>query len=522
MNINTPGHARDILIVDDTPSDLKMLMNILKEDGYMVRPANDGELAMRSVNVRLPELILLDIRMPGLNGYHVCQRLKSSEITRNIPVIFISSLGESLDKVRAFNVGGVDYITKPFEASEVLARVQTHLSICLMQKQLEEHIRQLKDERDMAQKYLDIAGVVMLVIDANQKVSLINRKGCTILGYKEEEIIGNNWFDNYLPVKHKEPFKAVFQKLMAGEVETVQNYENPVLNKKGEERIIAWHNSLLTDEQGNIIGILSSGEDVTEQKKSEEVLRAANERLLELDSMKSMFIASMSHELRTPLNSVIGFSGLILEGLAGDISPEMKDYIKRINRSGKHLLALISNVLDISKLESGKLDVDVEHFDLFSLVEEAVDEITPKINDKQLVIKSTVPDNLEMYTDRTRLFQCVINLLSNAVKFTEAGEIRIMVEENQDQIEISVMDTGIGISDDNVQHIFSAFERLDSPLKIKAGGSGLGLYLTNNLVTEVLHGEITVESEEGKGSVFRLKVPKEIEKGDSNRTKDQE
>jgi len=137
---------RDILVVDDNTSDLKYLSSILREAGYTVRPASDGELALRSVRAKLPALILLDIKMPGLDGYEVCRRLKAAEDTRGIPVIFISAKTSPLDKVKAFGCGGVDYISKPFDPDEVLARVATHLALWKAQKEVEEKNLQLRQE----------------------------------------------------------------------------------------------------------------------------------------------------------------------------------------------------------------------------------------------------------------------------------------------------------------------------------------------------------------------------------------
>ncbi|MCK4246934.1 MAG: PAS domain S-box protein, partial [Methanomicrobia archaeon] len=150
-------------------------------------------------------------------------------------------------------------------ATEALKRIQSE--------------KALREERDRAQKYLDVAGVLMVVLDADQKVTLINKKGCEMLGYKEEEIIGKNWTDNFTPEEIKDEVKIVYEKLFTGEVEPVKYNENPILTKSGEERIVAWHNSVLKDETGNIVGILSSGEDITERKKAEEELRESEREL---------------------------------------------------------------------------------------------------------------------------------------------------------------------------------------------------------------------------------------------------
>jgi len=239
----------------------------------------------------------------------------------------------------------------------------------------------------------------------------------------------------------------------------------------------------------------------------ERKLSEANKDLKALDQLKSMFIASMSHELRTPLNSVIGFTGIILQGMAGPLNDKQKDHLTRVYNSAKHLLFLITDVIDISKIEAGRIDVFAEDFLLAEVVDEAVVNIEPQLRVKKLQLDISIPADLQLHTDRKRLLQCIINYLSNAVKFTEAGGVAIIAERCGDNVEILVSDTGIGISPDNQSKLFVAFERLDSHLRIKAGGTGLGLYLTRKLTTEILGGEIFVRSEEGKGSTFGLLIP---------------
>jgi two-component system sensor histidine kinase EvgS len=236
-------------------------------------------------------------------------------------------------------------------------------------------------------------------------------------------------------------------------------------------------------------------------------LSEANKGLKKLDQLKSMFIASMSHELRTPLNSIIGFTGIILQGMTGPLNDKQQDHLRRVYNSAKHLLALITDVIDISKIEAGRIDVFPEDVILSEIVDEAVINIEPQLKAKNLELKISVPNDLQMHTDRKRLLQCIINYLSNAVKFTEVGSITISARKCDDKVEILVADTGIGISQPDQSKLFEAFERLDSHLRVKAGGTGLGLYLTRKLAAEILDGEILVRSRQGQGSTFGLLVP---------------
>ena len=259
--------------------------------------------------------------------------------------------------------------------------------------------------------------------------------------------------------------------------------------------------------------------EINERKKMAKMLQEyadklekANIRLQELDRLKSLFIASMSHELRTPLNSIIGFTGVILQGMSGDLNSRQQDQLNRVYRSAKHLLALITDVIDISKIEAGRMEVYPEPFILTELIQEVIAGIQPQLNAKKLSHAMDVPDDLKMNTDRKRLLQCIINYASNAVKFTEKGAIKISARQIDDEVEILVHDSGIGIDERDIPKLFEAFERLETHLKIKAGGTGLGLYLTRKLATDLLQGTTLVESQPGKGSTFGIRIPKNLGK----------
>lgn len=269
------------------------------------------------------------------------------------------------------------------------------------------------------------------------------------------------------------------------------------IRKKAEEQLQASQQSLM-----NLVKDLNL-------KKEE--LEAANHKLKELDHLKSMFIASMSHELRTPLNSIIGFTGIILQGMTGEINNEQKDQLQRVLKAGKHLLALITDVIDISKIEAGKIEAFVDEFTLNNLLDEALLSLKLQIKEKNLEIEMhTVPEKIILKTDRKRFFQCVLNYLSNAVKYSEKGKITVLAEDKGGKLLFSVTDTGIGIKEEDLPTLFQSFVRLDSNLKMTVSGTGLGLYLTKKLVTEVLGGEVTATSVYGKGSTFSLLIPNDL------------
>jgi signal transduction histidine kinase len=236
-------------------------------------------------------------------------------------------------------------------------------------------------------------------------------------------------------------------------------------------------------------------------------LEQANLKLKEIDRLKSMFIASMSHELRTPLNSIIGFSSILHDEWAGKVNAEQKENLAIIRNSGLHLLNLINDVIDVSKIEAGKIEAFAEEFDLAEMITEAVKLVKREIEAKGLALQLELI-NLQMHTDRRRLLQCVLNLLSNAMKFTERGSVTIRTRAlDEGLVEISVTDTGIGIRPDELDKLFQPFVRLVSPIRTMVPGTGLGLYLSRKLAVGILKGDIFPTSEFGKGSCFILRIP---------------
>ncbi|MBI5142653.1 MAG: PAS domain S-box protein [Nitrospirae bacterium] len=278
------------------------------------------------------------------------------------------------------------------------------------------------------------------------------------------------------------------------------------LNEELENRVVERTVDLektgaeLKDSQMALMNIV---EDLNEKTME---LEQANAKLKELDHLKSMFIASMSHELRTPLNSIIGFSSIMLNEWAGPVSGEQKENLSAILRSGRHLLSLINDVIDVSKIEAGMIDSSPEDFDVFDVVAEAMSTFTADVKDKELELKADA-EHLTIHADRRRLLQCLLNFISNAVKFTLKGSVEVRAISSGGILEISVSDSGIGIRQEDIPKLFSPFVRLESPVSSKILGTGLGLYLTRKLATEVLKGEVSVESEYGKGSRFYLRVP---------------
>jgi PAS domain S-box-containing protein len=382
------------------------------------------------------------------------------------------------------------------------------------------------------QKYRTVfenTGTAMIIFDEDATISLANAEIEKMTGYSREEIEGRMGWTEFVLDEDVEKVRNWYLLRSKDPEKAPKSHELRMITKRGEIKVISMTLATIGGTRKSIASII----DISDRKKAEEELNryhehledlvrertrqleilnseleVSNAKLQEFDKLKSMFIASMSHELRTPLNSIIGFTGMTLQGLSGELNDEQKDNLARSYQSAKHLLSLITDVIDISKIEAGRIDAFTEEIHLKAVISEAISNVRPLVKDKKLEIAEQGHADVHLHTDRRRLLQCLLNFLSNAVKYTESGVVTIATAEANGQVEISVSDTGIGIAEKDLPKLFEAFERLDTHLRVKAGGTGLGLYLTKKIATDLLHGEVAVRSKEGQGSTFTLRLPK--------------
>lgn len=248
-----------------------------------------------------------------------------------------------------------------------------------------------------------------------------------------------------------------------------------------------------------------------ELERQQQQIQMQNFKLLEASRLKSLFLATMSHELRTPMNAIIGFSQVLLRPKFGQLTHQQRDMLERILNNGKHLLMLLNEVLDFSKLEGGGLDLKAEIFDISKVINLAVGEIRSLAEAKNLslLVKTNLQNPL-VFNDPVRIKQILINLLSNAIKFTESGEIWVAVKElPANRVVIIVQDTGVGIAPKDFKHIFEAFRQVDQTITRKYPGTGLGLAIIDSLV-RMMGGKIFLESKVGVGSMFKIELPRQI------------
>ncbi len=411
--------------------------------------------------------------------------------------------------------------------------------VVMVSRDVTERQRAEKARRESEQKYRELvmlANSIILRWSRDGRITFLNEYGQRFFGYTEAEICGRHVVGTIVPASESSGrnLPSLMDEICANPAAFEQNV-NENMRRNGEHVWIAWTNRVVRDERGQVAEILSIGVDITARKQVEEELRAAQATLEErvlvrttelaeardraeaADRTKSAFLATMSHELRTPLNSIIGFTGLMLQGLAGPLNAEQTKQLRMVKESGQHLLALINDVLDISKIEAGQIEIRSTPFDLPTSIRKVLQTVTPLADKKHLpAVLRLAPEVGQITSDRRRVEQILLNLLSNAIKFTETGGITLTVEIVPDtirnpksEIRISVADTGIGIKPEDFDKIFQPFRQLDTGLTRQYEGTGLGLAICKRLV-ERLGGTISVESRWGEGSTFTFTLPREL------------
>ena len=287
--------------------------------------------------------------------------------------------------------------------------------------------------------------------------------------------------------------------------------EYRIKTRSGNILWIQERGQMVCDDSGEIEYVDGVLFDITERKQMEAELFRAKEAAEEADRLKSAFLAAMSHELRTPLNSIIGFTGIMLQGIVGPLNEEQRKQLGMVKDSSRHLLSLISDVLDISKIEAGQLEVAIEPFNMCEAIKKVVKTLTPMAEKKGLALVAEIaPEVNHIVSDQRRVEQILINIINNALKFTEKGEVRVECRIRNRWIETRVVDSGIGIKPEDMGKLFKEFQQIEIGLTRRYEGSGLGLSICKKLI-EILGGEIRVVSEWGLGSTFTCTLPMEKE-----------
>jgi len=382
---------------------------------------------------------------------------------------------------------------------------------------------QLRASEERFRSLWETTSDAVLIVTVDHTIRFANPGVRQMFGYRPDELDGQP-LALLQPERAYAVHKAALQRYLESNLRTQDwsGVETWARHRSGREFPVELvFSELQLDGEAHFVGFLR---DITKRKEAERAvreaneqleqrvaertgeLRAANERLMELDRMKSQFLATMSHELRTPLNSILGFTSLMREGMAGPLTDEQRRQLGFVHASGEHLLALINDLLDLSRIESGRMDVALAPFDFAAVAAEVGVNLKPLIVQKKLRLEFGLPGTLPMLGDRRKCYQVLLNLANNAVKFTERGHVRIEASARDGRLHASVSDSGIGIRPEQLQLLFEPFRQLDGSPRRLYEGTGLGLHLCRKLL-DLMGGEIHVHSDFGHGSRFTFSVP---------------
>ena len=354
---------------------------------------------------------------------------------------------------------------------------------------------ELKEAEERARSLFESQGDLIVLRDADGRITSVNDAYCELARQPRSALIGSSF-----------TFEVLEQGDTALESNGTRIHDQRIVTELGP-RWIAWREGLVRSDAGSPAELQCVGRDVTDRTETERALSEARDQADAANRAKSRFLAMASHEIRTPLNGIIGMSGLLLDT---PLTPEQMTYAKAVKTSGDALLALIEELLDYSKIEAGKIDLEHRPFALAALVEDITELLAPRAQARKLEIASYVDERLpaEVIGDAARLRQVLLNLAGNAIKFTSTGGVALIVEPGiwPNEISFLVRDTGIGIAPEAQQRIFREFEQADERIARSYGGTGLGLSISERIVKR-MGGRITLESQPGTGSTFEVSIP---------------
>jgi len=439
-----------ILIAEDSAVQAESLRRVLVSDGYVVVVARNGAEGLLKAKESRPDLIVSDINMPLMSGFEFCKLVKMHPGTASTPVILLTSLSDPTDVISGLECGADNFIVKPYNGVHLLSR-----------------IRKILEDRGHPGSPETAQGV-------------------------EVRFSGRSYF---ITAERKQ----ILDLLMS-------TYENAILKNAELIKIQEEREALHRDLEQKVLNIQTMNDELTlRRQEAEEARNLAEKATL----AKSQFLATMSHELRTPLNSINGFSEVLFDETFGPLNEKQKKYLTNVLTSGQHLLLLINQILDMAKVESGKMTIEWTSLRTKSLILETshlIEDLARKRNIEILLeIDPELPD---IEGDELKFKEILLNLLSNAVKFTPRDrEIGIRAKSLGSQIEVVVWDQGIGIEAGNLAKVFEGFFRVDSPYSRVTEGTGLGLPLAQKLV-ELHGGRLSVESPGlGEGTSVRFTLP---------------
>jgi PAS domain S-box-containing protein len=493
-----------ILLADDNADMREYVKRILKKE-WSVEAVSDGAAALAAARRDVPDLVLSDVMMPGLDGFELLRELRGDLRTRDVPVIFLSARAGEESRIEGLEAGADDYLVKPFSARELTARITAHLQLARLRKQ----------SRAQLQALFDKMPIGVYLVDGDFRIRLVNPTGLPLFG-DMPDLIGRDFgqvIHQLRPGEYAEEIVALFRHTLAsGEPYYAPERAKQQFNANATE-FFEWQINRITMPEGGY-GVVCYFRDISAQvlarDERERLLVAEREAHATADAAsraKDEFLATVSHELRNPLNAMLGWARVLSGG--GFDEETVARGLRSIEQNAVAQAQLIEDLLDVSRIISGKFRLDSKPVQLAPVIEAAVDSIRPAAEAKRVTLELSLDATAGLVAgDAGRLQQVVWNLLSNAVKFTPLeGRVQLSLARQDDHVDITVTDSGQGIDPNFLPQVFNRFTQADSSSTRTHGGLGLGLAIVRH-ISELHGGAVTAESAgKGQGAKFTVKLP---------------
>ena len=476
-----------VLIVEDDASMAALIrrhLSPVKNQKFEVESAARLSQALDAIERRTFDVILLDLLLPDSEKLDTLAAILSK--APEMPVVVLSSLDDEMLALKAVRYGAQDYLVKQKLDAKLLTRVILYaIERNRMLVLLNWHTRELQSSKDRFRSVIETVTDSIIVVNKDGAVYFVNPAAEKLFNIKSEQLLGRRL---HFPV-------------VPGETTELELSNGTAESLVAEMRVskIEWEGES---------AYLASLRNITLHKQIEQKLTKANQDLKQVNRMKSDFISTASHELRTPLTSIKNSISILANGKAGVLNEKQEGLLKIAGRNTDRLTQMIEELLDLSRIESGKLKLQFTDVDLSEMMQHVVATFQSQASDKSIRLNMHKPQNMpKLYTDCGRLEQILCNLVSNAIKYTpDEGLVTLSAQSSRERVEISVTDTGPGLSPDEQKRIFDRFYQVGEEIAATSKGLGLGLYIVKKLVTE-LRGEISLESQPGKGSRFFFTLP---------------